>query len=164
MSFDIRLQSRHWSRLRLAVSESGNTCWLWLPTWATSTSTLLIGTWKRRRNLCATSLWSPRTLCRGDDHDLPRSAHGGIPSRASGPTPWRQPTHVRFIRLQLSVFVRVCLPETQSGAVCAYAGAVGLSFGQQFPGTSGDQTRQLGGDTKYPPGCHPVVLSVSAAP
>src|SRR5207247_1924961 len=104
--------------------------------WVTSTSTLPIGTWKRRPNFCATSPSSPRTLCREGGHDFPSSAHGGIPPRTSGPAPWRQPTHVRFLRLQLSVFVRVYLPETQSGAVCADAGTVGRNVDLQFSGTS----------------------------
>ena len=34
----------------------------------------------------------------------------------------------------------------------------------QIPGTSGNHTWQFRGNAKHPPGCHPVVLPVSAAP
>src|ERR1035441_9724448 len=164
MSFATRLQSGHWSHLQLAANESGNTCWPWLPTSATPTSMLPTGTWKPRPSFYSTSPSSLRTLCREGGHDFPRTAHGSIPPRASCPPPWRQPTHLRFVRLQLPVFVRVCLEETQSGAFGSDAGAVGRSADLHIPGTSGDHTWQFSGDANHPLGCHPVVLPLSAAP
>jgi len=55
MTFATRLRSGHWSRLPLAVNESGSICWPWLLTWVTSTSTPPTGTWRPRPNSCATS-------------------------------------------------------------------------------------------------------------
>src|SRR5260370_19227861 len=133
MSSATRWQSEHWRRPPRAVNESGSTCWLWLPTWVTSTSTPPTGTWKPHPNSCATSPSLPRTLFREDGHDFPRTAHRGFPPRASDPPPWRQPTHVRFLCLQLSVLVRVRLQETQSGAFGSDAGAVGRGTDQLIP-------------------------------
>src|SRR5436190_20415206 len=164
MSFATRWQSGRWSRLQLAVNESGSTCWPWLPTWVTSTSTLPTGTWKPRPSSYSTSPSSLRTLCREGGHDFPRTAYGGIPPRASCPPPWRQPAHLRFVRLQLPVSVRVRLEETQSGAFSSDAGAVGRSTDLHIPGTFGDHTRQFSGNAKHPLGRHSVVLPVSAAP
>src|SRR6266849_1903658 len=75
MSFVIPLRFGHWSRLQLVGNESDITCWHWLPIWVTSISTLPTGTWKPRLSFCATSLSSPRTLCREDSHDSSRTAH-----------------------------------------------------------------------------------------
>src|SRR6516162_4783489 len=150
MSFVTRSQFGHWSRLQLAVNELGSTCWHWLPTWVTSTSMLPTGTWKPRRNFCATSPSSPRALRREGDHDFSRTAHGSIPPRASCPPSWGQPTHLRLLFLQLPVFVRVCRPEAQSGALGSAAGAVRRVADLLLPGTSGDHTWQLSRDPKYP--------------
>src|SRR5260370_31549879 len=164
MSFATRLLSGHWRRLRLAVNESGSTCWPWLPIWDTSISMPPTGIWKRRPNFCATSPSSLKTMSRDGDHDFPRIAHRVISPRASCPPPWRQPTHVRLVCLQLSVPVRVRLPETQSGAVGTDAGAVGRNTDQHIPGTSGEHPWQLSGDQKHPLGCPPLILPLSAAP
>src|SRR5271166_716474 len=164
MSFVTRWQSGHWSLLQLAANESDSTCWHWLLTWATSTSTLPTGIWKPHPSYCSTSPSSRRTSCREGDNDCARTAHGSIPPRASCPPPWCQPAHLRFLCLQLSVPVRVRLEETQSGTLCSDAGAVGRSTGLHIPGTSGDHTWQLSGNAKRPLGCHPFVLPVSGAP
>src|SRR5258708_12704082 len=116
MTFAIHSRSGHWSRRQLAVNESGSTCWPWLPTWVTSTSTLPTGTWKPRPSFYSTSPSSLRTLCREGGHDFPRTTHGGIPPRASCPPPWRQPPHLRFLRLHLPASIPVPLQEPQSTA------------------------------------------------
>src|ERR1700688_34527 len=163
MSFVTHLRSGHWSHRRLAVNESASTCWLWPLIWATSTSTLPIGIYKPRPNFCVTSLSSPRTLCRQGGHDVPRTAHGGIPARTSGPPSWRQPTHLRLLRLHLPGAVRVRCPKAQNCAGGSDAGTVGRRAGQRIPGASGDQPAELRRDAKHPPGCYPVILPLSAA-
>ena len=54
--------------------------------------------------------------------------------------------------------------KLKSRAIGSHAGAVRRIADQFIPGTSGEDTWQLSRDTKYPFGCDPLVLPVSAAP
>src|SRR5260370_41279673 len=164
MSCVTRWQSGHWSLLQLAANASGSTCWPWLLTSATSTSTLPTGSWRPHPNYCSTSPSSRRTSRREGDNDLARPAHGSIPPRASCPPPWCQPTHLRFVCLQLPVPVRVRLEEAQGDAFGSDAGAVVRTTGLHTPRPSVVHTRQSGGNAKRALGCYPFVLPVSGAP
>src|SRR5260370_7342734 len=164
MSCVTRWQSGHWSLLQLAANESGSTFLPRLHSSATSTSTLPTGIWRPHPNYCSTSPSSRRTSRREGDNDLARPAHGSIPPRASCPPPWCQPTHLRFVCLQLPVPVRVRLEEAQGDAFCSDAGAVGRSTGLHIPRTSGGHSRQFGGNAKRALRSYPFVLPVSRPP